>query len=71
MSMLQICLGSIFRINLIELLVIMKLHGHDHFKMREGTAMPSHFYALPDLEGFQQAGKVFPGSFCLVLDLSL
>lgn len=33
-AMLQICPGSIFGINLIKLLLIIKLHVHDHLKMR-------------------------------------
>ena len=32
-SLLQICLGGIFGINLIKLLLSMKLHVHDHLKM--------------------------------------
>lgn len=55
MSMLQICLGSIFGINLIKLLLIMKIRVHDRLKMHgRGQIYPCIYMHLVTWKGFSR-----------------
>lgn len=67
-SMLRICLGSIFRVSLIKLLPVMKLH----VEMRgRGLIHPRSYTPSLTWKGFSRQGKFFPISLCLILDSSL
>lgn len=59
-SMLQICFGSLFWIDLIKLLLIMQQHVHNHLKMRgRGLIYPRIYMPLLTCKGFSRKKKSF------------